>query len=159
MMIASEFIGRACIARRRHRAGSCASRPERPSGTARGLAARETAALRRGDRRRHRRSIELRAANTDADAGDILDFQIEMLGDDALTEPALAAIADGAAGRRTHGRRCSARRSPISKPPKTNISAPAPPICAIFTAASCVRRRGADTAATRPAPSSWPTLT
>ena len=54
----------------------------------------------------------------------MLEFQLAMLADDTLTEPAYAAIAGGAAADIAWSRALDAE-SPATKAPTTSISAPA----------------------------------
>ena len=114
--------------------------------------ARERARPRGGDRRGHRRDRRRLPRRLDGEAADILEFQVAMLEDDALSQPAFAAIADGRRRRRRPGGRRSPPRSPTTRRPTTTISAPAPPTSTISATGCCAHLAGegdADDAAGR----------
>ena len=107
------------------------------TGRARRAAPRATAARERADLEAAIAGAiaPIRSAGREAggEAADILEFQVAMLEDDALDRalPTTASSAGIDAADRLDRRR-SPRRSQTTKPPTTTISAPAPPISAIF---------------------------
>ena len=131
-------------ARRRRRASRVGPlvRPGRGSGQCerarRGDPPPRRAAALRGDRRRAIASSRpCRRAAEAEDARRSSSFQVAMLEDDALTEPAFAAIADGAPARRGLARGAGRRDRGLRGVPRTSISAPAPPISPTCATGCC----------------------